>query len=378
MNLSDVNGSEGRDIPRSAPRISRKRVVTTGSALVAVVAIGVLLLVPTGYVIEQPGPVYDTLGAVTVEDKEVPMIEISGTPSYDTTGSLNLLTVSTVGTPEYPASIFGVASAWFDRTKVVLPLEALFPPSVTAEERTEQNRVQMVDSQQTAIAAALTEMGTPFDTTLTVTAVTDESPAVGVFEKDDIVTSVDGQPVHDLVDLRGKIAAHGVDSPATVGILRDGTATEVKITPVIVTASDGTEVAVMGISVVVSYTFPIDVTVQLDRVGGPSAGMMFALGIIDKTTPDNLTGGFDIAGTGTISASGAVGAIGGVRQKAFAAAAAGATIFLLPTANCGELGEGIPDSMEIYPVETLADSLHVLDTVTSGGDVESLPRCEIG
>jgi PDZ domain-containing protein len=134
----------------------------------------------------------------------------------------------------------------------------------------------------------------------------------------------------------------------------------------------------LGVGVSVDYEFPFDVTLRLDKVGGPSAGMMFALGIIDKTTPGELNGGETVAGTGTITASGTVGAIGGIRQKLYGARDAGASVFLAPASNCDEVVGHVPSGLDVYAVATLDDAVTALETVADGGDTASLPTCTAG
>jgi PDZ domain-containing protein len=132
---------------------------------------------------------------------------------------------------------------------------------------------------------------------------------------------------------------------------------------------------VLGINVQSDYEFPFDVEIQLDKVGGPSAGMMFALGIIDKLTPGSIQGGEDVAGTGTINQAGTVGPIGGIRQKLFGAERAGAEWFLAPADNCAEVAGHVPDGLTVVAVETLDDALTALETIRTGTDTDTLPGC---
>jgi PDZ domain-containing protein len=133
----------------------------------------------------------------------------------------------------------------------------------------------------------------------------------------------------------------------------------------------------LGVNLTTDYDFPIDVTIQLNNVGGPSAGMMFALGIIDTLTPGELNGGQQVAGTGTITADGEVGPIGGIRQKMWGALDAGTLWFLAPEANCDEVVGHIPGDLRVFSVEDLDDALAVLDAVSEGGDLDSLPTCTV-
>lgn len=337
------------------------------------VAFGLVVLlgvVPSPYVIEQPGPVFDTLATTEADGEEQPLIGIPDARTFDTTGELNLLTVSVVGNPENLPHWLDVATAWLDPSKAVVPVESVYPPSVSTEDRNEENRILMVNSQRDAVAAALTELGYEIPRTLSVERVLEDSPALDVLEAGDRITSIDGQPVIDLADLREKIGEAGAGTPVELGLLRDGTTMTLAVTP---EAQD--DAAVIGVLIATDYTFPFDVTIQLDDVGGPSAGMMFALGIIEKLGPEALTGGESFAGTGTIDAQGVVGPIGGIRQKLYGAERAGADYFLAPVANCDEVVGHIPDGLEVFAVSTLDDSLDVLSAVAEGSSLSELPRC---
>jgi PDZ domain-containing protein len=121
-----------------------------------------------------------------------------------------------------------------------------------------------------------------------------------------------------------------------------------------------------------SFIFPFRVNIKVGDIGGPSAGMMFALGIVDKLTPANLTGGRFVAGTGEISADGAVSAIGGIQQKMAGARAAGATIFLTPAANCGDTTGAVPAGLRLVKVATLRQAINDLTALKAG---RSVPGC---
>jgi PDZ domain-containing protein len=355
---------------------SRRRSAGWLSLAIAFVLLGVLALWPSPWVIEQPGPVFNTLGTVQHDEKDVPMIDIQGAETYDTAGSLDMLTVQVNGTPDQRPSWFEVAMSWFDPSRAVVPLEAVYPPGVTTEQRSEQNATLMVDSQQDAVAAALSELGYTYPQHLAVGSVAKGSPAENVLKVDDDLVSVNGETVDDLESVRTAISANGADKPASIDIVRGGVPMTIEVTPIEQKDAAGETQTVIGIGTRMVYDFPIDVTIQLDNVGGPSAGMMFALGIIDKLTPGELNGGADVAGTGTITESGEVGAIGGIRQKLFAARDDGATIFLAPSANCDEVVGHVPDGIRVFSVSTLNDSMAVLDAVREKGDLDALPTCE--
>jgi len=370
VTLFDGGGDLARERPARTSRRRRIGWLVLGGGIVASV---VLAMLPAPYVIEQPGPVFDTLGSASGSDG-TPLIEIPDEKTYPTEGSLDLLTVSVLGSPTSLPSWAEVATAWFDPSRAVVPVEAVYPSGTTTDEVNEQNRIEMQNSQQNAIAAALTELGRPFSSTLTVAGLISGSPSAGLLQVGDEIVSLNGAPVDDVAELQDAIRRNGAGTPAEVGILRSGSPSTVPVTPVL-SQSGGQTAPVLGILVGTEYDFPFTVTIQLNDVGGPSAGMMFALGIIDKLTPGALTGGERVAGTGTITAQGEVGAIGGIRQKMYGAQRAGARYFLAPEANCDEVASHVPSGLTVVAVKTLADSLTALGDIAAGTGVDRLPAC---
>jgi PDZ domain-containing protein len=357
--------------PVPPPRRTRaSRIGWSFLAISAIITV-VVAIVPSPYVVEQPGPVFDTLGTVEVSGDTVPLIDIPDETTYDTEGSLDMLTVSIAGNRDSRLSWFEVATAWLDPSKAVVPLDSVYPEGVTVEQSNEQSETDMQNSQQEAIAAALTSLGYDFTTTLEVSQIQADAPADGVLEVGDIVLSVNGETFTDVTGLKATIAANGVDSPATIVVDRAGVDQTVEVTPV-KSESAG---PIVGIGLKGTFDFPIDVTIQLENVGGPSAGQMFALGIIDKLTPGSLTGGNDIAGTGTITGDGTVGPIGGIRQKMYGAVRAGADYFLAPSANCDEVVGHIPEGLKVFAVSEISDSLAVLNALADGTSTADLPVC---
>ncbi|MFT4229129.1 MAG: PDZ domain-containing protein [Microbacterium sp.] len=368
-----------QDVPALRRRRSRRRLPNGALAgiwalVVALVALLAMTFLPTSFVIQQPGPVYDTLGEAEAADGTmVPLISVEGAETYPTAGSLDLLTVQVVGDRERPPSWLELVGAWFDASRAVVPLDAVFPQGQSTEERNEESAAMMVDSQKEATAAALLELGYDVGGHLQVYAVADGSAATGILQEGDVVLQADGEAVTGADQLRSII--NGLEGAAvSLVIERDGARQEVSITPKQTTV-DGETLWLIGITLVTDYDFPIDVTIQLNNVGGPSAGMMFALGIIDTLTPGELNGGEDFAGTGTIAADGTVGAIGGIRQKLFGARGAGAEYFLAPKSNCDEVYGHVPDGLRVFAVEDLDDALAVLEAVADGGDLDALATC---
>ncbi|MFP3464863.1 site-2 protease family protein [Leifsonia sp. SIMBA_070] len=369
-------GPDGSPVRVAPPR----RVIAGWIAIgIAVVLALVLALAPAPFVIEQPGPVFNTLGT----DQAVgspsggdakQLISIPDEKTYPTSGSLDLLTVSVVGNPDQRPSWFEIASAWFQPSKAVLPLESVFPPGTTTEQSNAQNAALMVDSQQDAIAAALNQLGYTFPQHVAVKQLITGTPASKDLKVGDEITTVNGTAISSVQGLRDAVKANGTGTAAELGIVRDGAASTVAITP---TESQGQ--VVLGIGAGMDYTFPFDVKIQLNDVGGPSAGQMFALGIMDKLTAENLNGGKRIAGTGTIDNVGEIGPIGGIRQKMYAARdTGGASYFLAPASNCDEVTGHIPSGLHVFAVKTLADSLKVLKAVREGSSTSALPTCPAG
>ncbi|MGV8859124.1 YlbL family protein [Rhodoglobus sp.] len=361
---------------RPEPSSRRARSGWLGWLILSVALIGTLLatLVPSPYIIEQPGPVYDTLGDVEIEGAQVPLIQIPVETTYPTKGALDMLTVNVRGNPDSPLSWFEVGAAFFDRSRAIVPVEAVYPVGVTIEESTEAGRIQMESSQQEAIAAALSERGYEFDATLTVAETSAGGPSDGVLQAGDIIRSVNDETFADVTGLRDEIAANGTTKPATVVFERDGEEQTEEIIPTLTEGDD--PIAVIGVIVGSAYNFPVDVKIQLENVGGPSAGMMFALGIIDKLTPGAINGGEEIAGTGTITASGDVGPIGGIQQKMYGARGAGASFFFAPIENCDEVVGNIPKGLTVYAIDDLNDALVALASIRAGLSGAGLPSCD--
>lgn len=357
----------------------RSRARTVGWAFViGAVVLGLLAsFLPSPYLIEVPGPVYNTIGTQRQgqgkDAKEVELIQIDGAKTYPTAGALDMLTVGIQGDATNRPSWTSVIRALFSRSQAVIPASAVYPEGTTTEQVNQQDEADMRSSQQSAVAAALIHQGHDLPTELRVGTVQEGSAADGTIRKGDVITAFDGEQLTENVDagsLRAAVAEHGTSTPATVTLLRDGKREQVEVTP---REEQGTPL--LGVGVTERYDFPFEVRIALQDVGGPSAGMMFALGIIDELTPGKLNGGEHVAGTGTITADGEVGPIGGIRQKLYGAKDAGATVFLAPADNCDEVVGHIPDGLDVYKVATLDQAVTDLDTIASGKSTAGLARC---
>ncbi|BCW84960.1 hypothetical protein NicSoilE8_26330 [Arthrobacter sp. NicSoilE8] len=321
---------------------------------------------PVPYVVESAGPTFNTLG----QDGDKPVITVSGHETYPAKGNLDLTTVLMAGGPKSPASIYDLFRAWLDKSKAVYPEELIYPKGTTAEQTVQQGEIAMETSQESAVAAALRELDIPFEQRLTVAGLSDGSPSSGKLQEGDRLLAINGKAITSMSVVQAELSA-GAGAPVVVGIDRNGSTTSVTVTP----TKNASDRYVLGVLLSSDFTFPFDVKISLDNVGGPSAGMMFALGIVDTLTPGDLTGGRHVAGTGTITADGAVGPIGGVAQKMIGARQHGATMFLAPAANCADVVGNVPDGLQVVKVETLADAKAAVERLGSGQDTSGLPTC---
>jgi PDZ domain-containing protein len=326
--------------------------------------------IPSSYVIEEPGPVFNTIGTTKVNSQTVPVLTITGAKTYPTAGALDMLTVNIDGDPDNRPSWAEIVGAYLDPSKAVTPIDEIYAPQETVQQSNKEGTAEMVDSQQQATAAALFEQNIAFGSVVTVDSTQKGAPAATALKGGDVLKTINGKTFVDSDQLHQLVVDNGTSSPATVVFTRKGVEHTAKITPEVSKSGP-----FLGVFLFEKYTFPFPVKVQLQDVGGPSAGMMFALGIIDKLTPGELNGGKHVAGTGTISAYGVVGAIGGIRQKMYGARAAGATYFLAPASNCDEVRGHIPAGLTVFATSTLHQSVVDLKAIAGGVGLNKLKTC---
>ena len=342
-------------------------VVAIVGGFAAVLLLSIAMLLPVPYVVLKPGPVLNTLGSV--KGKE--LITIEGHASYPAGGQLDLTTVSSLGGPGRRVSLVQVATAWLAHDSTVAPEKVYYPPGQTAEQSKQIDEADMANSQESASVAALTALGYTVPADLAVYAVRPTAPAAKVFLSGDVIRSVNGREITSLGALRGELAKLAGGDTVRVQVLRAG---KLLWLTTRTTTDKVTGRTVLDIYMDQRFRLPFTVKIQIDDIGGPSAGEMFALGVIDKLTPGDITGGKRVAGTGTIDASGRVGPIGGIRQKMIGARRAGAEFFLAPAANCAEVAGHIPAGLRVVRTATLAESRADLANIASG-DVAALPTC---
>jgi PDZ domain-containing protein len=321
---------------------------------------GAMTTVP--YAALTPGPAFNTLGAVNGKT----VLTIGGHREYKDSGALSLTTVSV----QDHITLLEALRGWLSPSEAVIPREVVFPPSQTAKQSALENQQQMLQSQNSATTAAFNELGIPMTTVFAVGAIKPGSPAAGTLKVGDVLMTVDGQPITAQDAVGALIGKHSAGAPAVIGYTRNGTAGSATITTV--ASTDKPIRPVIGISVQQKTVSSVTVDITLDDVGGPSAGLMFALGIVDKLGAESLTGGKRIAGTGEISDEGKVGAIGGIAQKMRGALARGAKIFLVPSDNCSEAKDNKPSGIQLVRVSTLKGALAALKTLRTGG---TPPKC---
>jgi PDZ domain-containing protein len=339
--------------------VSRRIAVLTTGALVLLV-LGVLgTTVPVPYVAQVPGPTYNTLGDIEGE----PIIVVEGREPNEVDGNLNL---TTVGVSSGGLSLVQAVRGWFDDEVAVVPEELVYPPDRTEEETREANREAFLTSEQAAESVALGRLGYPEK--VVVKSFADESPSEGRLEEGDAVEAVDGRPTPDLAALDEVLASIPGGTEVTVGYTRLGEPGTTTVTTRPATEREG---SLLGISVLVQPAAPFDVDIQVADVGGPSAGLMLTLGILDLVGDDDLTGGSVIAGSGTIDVDGQVGPIGGITLKMVAAREIGAELFLVPAGNCAEALRVADPGFPLARVASLDDALAALADLEAGRTPES-------
>jgi Lon-like protease len=304
---------------------------------------------PVPYVELGPGPTENTLGS---HDGK-PIITIDGRPETQSAGQLRLTTVNV----RDKLTLLDAMRGWFSDDSAVVPRELVYPPEKSEEEVDRENANSFRESQTSAETVALRKLGYPV--LVTVTEVTKGMPVESVLKPGDVITTVDGAAVTSSQKLRELIRAKPAGTSLQVGYTRDGVAATAGIATA--AADDGSPR--LGVVIEHRQPAPFDVKFDLERIGGPSAGLMFTLGVIDKVDPVDLTGGVRIAGTGTIDDEGNVGPIGGIPQKLRGAKRDGATVFLAPEANCAEAKANAVKGLPIVKVATVDDALAALQAL---------------
>lgn len=341
-----------------------RRVRTLIVAVVVFLVLFVLALVlPVPYVVLSPGPTYNTLGSAFGDR----IITIKGIRLNKTDGHLNM---TTVGVNPNSITPFQAIAGWLASDQVVVPRTAVYPPGQSVSQTNAQNTADFVQSQDSAIAAADCELGYPRK--FGVVGVLSDGAAAKVLQPGDVLRTLDGEPADSAKLLLSALERRRPGTTVQLGFERAGTPMSKPVTlgpP----RQKGGKGGSLGISVGEICAAPFTVDLGLaNQIGGPSAGLMFALGIIDKVGKHDLTGGRFIAGTGTIDSTGKVGPIGGIALKMIAARDKGATVFLAPAGNCPDVVNATPAGLTVVKVATLHQAVQDLLAIKAG---KSVPGC---
>jgi len=344
-------------------RLVTRRRWWLGGALAATTAmllVGAFLPVP--FVELAPGPTFNTIGEVDGK----PLIDISGTPTYPTAGNLDMTTVNERGGPGNSVYLGRVVVGWADPYVRIVPREAFFPDDVSDGDISAENVRQFSDSESDSTAAALTYLKRPYLTLVVVSSVIGGTPADGKLEPGDQILKIDSTTIATRADVTAAMSGVTPGQTVVVKVRREGKG-DLEETITTTTNPKDPSKAFLGIGVGEDYKAPFHLDFTLGGVGGPSAGMMLSLGIVDKLTPGSLNGGRHVAGTGTITPDGTVGAIGGIEQKMIGARRAGATIFLAPSENCVDvLKAAVPAGLTVAKVSTLSEAVEAVTAYVAG------------
>lgn len=373
---SPPDTADARDLPSPdgwdlAPPVLRPRrrlpkwpFVLAGVILTLGVAVALAWPVNVPYYALAPGPVNDVTDYIDVPD-----------PAPET-GDLFFLTVTLkeVNLLEYVA-------AWLDDEVDLNRRETIRPAGVSQEELRAQNLSLMEQSKQNALFVALSQLGyevTFEGTGAMVTSVIEQSAADGRLEENDVIVGVNGSLVEFSTDAVELIGGFTPGDTVTVSIKRSTATGEIEemdlsitLGPFLSEDDEGNIVRDMNrgmIGVVLTnaptnIVFPVAVTIDSQNIGGPSAGLMFTLEIINQLSEQDVTRGHRIAGTGTIDREGSVGAIGGARQKVFAAIDVGADYVFVPAANFAAAETAARDDIQVVSIASIDDALAFLATL---------------
>ncbi|MGH3917072.1 MAG: YlbL family protein [Pseudonocardiaceae bacterium] len=312
------------------------------------------------YVALRPGPTFDTLGVVD----GTTVVDIQGTQTYPTAGHLNMTTVSVLT----HITLYGAMGLWASGSSALVPREEIFPPNLSEQQIEQQNQQLFQDSESQAEAAALRYLGYP--TRVVVDRILPDGAAREKLTAADALLTLDGQEVSTAQQVVDSLEGTRPGQIVQVGFQRGDT--PVREVAVELGSGPQPDRGYLGLGLADQPDVDFDITISLADVGGPSAGLMFALSIVDKLTPGPLAGDTFVAGTGEIQPTGEVGPIGGIPFKMIRARQAGATVFLVPAGNCDEAVARVPEGLALVRVESLAGAVNALDALRAG---EQPPTC---
>lgn len=352
------------DSRRRAPRfafISRWVGLGVVSALVLAA-----FTVPVNAVIQSPGPTWNLLSEA----------QVSGAPTYQVDGALRMTTVAVRGCPGYPVTVADLLRAGLSSQERVVDRESVCPRELSEEEVEKNAQAQFTSSEQAAYLAAMRYLGKEVTYTLTIAGLADGQSAE--LKEEDVLKALtlpsgERVAISSMEALQAALAQVSPGTKLQLAVEREGAEVSVPITTM--ATEEGASGSRLGVYLTISGASDAEVELKVADVGGPSAGMMVALSIVDYLTPGAMTGGKDIAGTGTVSMDGTVGPIGGIAQKLYGAADAGSSAFLAPEGNCAEVVGNTPKGLDVFAVGTLNDAVQAVEAIAAG-DTSGLRSCE--
>ena len=326
-----------------------------------IVTFGVLMAAVTvPFVSLGPGPTFNTLG--DYDGKAV--VDIEGIDTKATSGHLNMTTVS----QRDDLTLAQALTLWLSGREQLVPRALVYPPDKSREEVNKDNDADFKQSEDSAEYAALGYLH--YAKAVTVETVTDPGPSAGKLQAGDAIDGVNGIPVADVEKFTSLLKDTKAGDQIVIDYWRKNA--PVGTTTITLGSNPDRPYGYLGVGVRDAPWAPFTIDFNLANIGGPSAGLMFSLAVVDKLTTGALNDAKFIAGTGTISGDGKVGAIGGITHKMLAAREAGATVFLVPADNCDEARSGAQDGMQLVKVDTLGGAVDALGVISAGGEP---PRC---
>ncbi len=319
---------------------------------------------PACQVAMQPGPVEDTFGIVSVGDAEV---------FQPASGAFHLTTVAV----QDDLGLGGWLVAQTTRNVDLLPREEIYPPGVDREEVAELNRLSMQDSQLIATIVALEAVGFELEGEGAEVVAVQEDAVTDALEVGDVIVALDEEPMRESVEVVEAVQSRAVGERITLAVRRDGVDGEVTVEVTLGSAPEDPDRAYVGVLLTTDLDLPVDIDVDAGVIGGPSAGLVFALTLLELLEPEDLLGGRVVAGTGTLARDGTVGGVGGVPQKLAGASAPRdgadpAEVFLVPEANLAQArGATVAEDVLVVPVASLEDALAALRDLRDGGEPDA-------
>lgn len=286
-------------------------------------------------------------------------ISISGAETFPTKGKLSVTSVM-VTNPDSYLTGFDILYGWITSDQAVLPRAEIYPENETAEQSNQQGAADMQESQVNATSAALSLLGYKGESKLIINTVNPNSFAFKQLLTGDQIISVDQKVLTSATQITDYLDSKKAGDVVKVSVIRssDGS-TPIEIPVKLSKRDDGS--AYIGVNIETKHNFPVNVKIKLDETGGPSGGLIFALGIVEKLQSEDLIRGRNIAGTGTITDTGEVGPIGGITEKIIGAKKAGVSIFIAPIENCSDITHPeLLKGIKVVPVATLSEALAVL------------------